>query len=610
MCLRRKNPPRLKPNQQLTFPFYREPLSPSQIKQLPVMTDLEFFWGSPEQIDDDRYWFRAFKALPGKPYQEYFHLYTWTPIRSAMDLRKILADCVKESFKTRTHGSHGKIVIQCCPDRHWDPMQERCIEARPRFGKRPLFYKVLIPEDDLGRLLRVGKARRAKCRVRGIKTQVRYLTQRPFSSHQHNPDTNIKVICCACGVFIRGDETITDVMKISHGYCQPCRDKEMEKIRKFRETRKNPESDLQHLEENFEIDPTLEKLRQINVLKFQYGLKPQFNEWYLNAILEELADILHISSNIASVTTTYKKHYKVRIKLFTWDQLRVEVNHRNKTAIIDLFPAYGTKMDTRFQLTYHNAPFPGIKDYKVDPLEAWLYSGQLMLDHLIQQLKSIAKQFDTKPYQSRAEKLVEASRNIPDFGFSGELALGQTWAFTVSKNRDSDLKENSNFNVIRSDLVEKYPDDVEVVRAGHFLVSWVDQLAVRMLNNNGKVTLAGILILNWLDYLEEHPLADEDDYYNELRIIQITQIGQAIGVEHAEEVWGWINHNQPEILREEYISPEICQEAMVALDFRFLCPDCHNYHQTPEEARECCGLFCPSCGTRYSTLEEVEKCCE
>jgi len=173
------NPRKIKSGEQLTFPFYREPLKPSQIKRLPLMTDLEFFWGAPEQIDDEKFWFRAFKPLPGKPYQEYFHLYTWAPIRNAMDLRKIIAQCVGESFQTRSHGKHGKIVIQCCPDKYWDPIHQKCVEDRPRFGKRPLFYKILIPETDLGRLLRIGQARRAKYRVRGLKIEAPYLRRNP-----------------------------------------------------------------------------------------------------------------------------------------------------------------------------------------------------------------------------------------------------------------------------------------------------------------------------------------------------------------------------------------------------------------------------------------------
>lgn len=169
------NPRKYRYEEQIPFPWHRETIKPSQIKKLPPMTDLEFFWGAPEQINDDRYWFRAFRALPGKPYQDYFHLYIWTPLRNASDLKKIIAQCVYESFQTKTIGEHGKIIIQCCPDKYWDPITERCIEDRPRHGKRPLFYKVLIPDTDLARLLRKRQARRAKKLIRGLRIEIPFL---------------------------------------------------------------------------------------------------------------------------------------------------------------------------------------------------------------------------------------------------------------------------------------------------------------------------------------------------------------------------------------------------------------------------------------------------
>jgi len=170
-CLRRKdsNP------KQLTFPWYREPTPPRHIRQLPLMTDIELFWGAPEQMNDERLWFRAFKPLLGRPYQNYLHIYTWRPMRSNADLKRIVADCVGESIVAKSHGEHGKIVIQCCPYKHWDPLTQKCIIDRPREGKRPHFYKVLIPETDLSRLLELGLARRARKRVRRIPVSRYYL---------------------------------------------------------------------------------------------------------------------------------------------------------------------------------------------------------------------------------------------------------------------------------------------------------------------------------------------------------------------------------------------------------------------------------------------------
>lgn len=177
MPLRRRNKYRRNAKQE-TFPWYREPIKPRQIRTLPPMTDLEFFWGSPDQIKDDRFWFRAFKALPGRPYQNYFHIYTWKPLRSAHNLKEVVADCVKESIVSKEHGRNGKIVIQCCPDTHWDPLKGECTIDRPLQGRRPHFYKVLIPESDLKRLIKQGLVRRAKRRVRDMKVTHEYMTRR------------------------------------------------------------------------------------------------------------------------------------------------------------------------------------------------------------------------------------------------------------------------------------------------------------------------------------------------------------------------------------------------------------------------------------------------
>lgn len=61
------------------------------------------------------------------------------------------------------------------PEEYWDPITERCIEDRPRHGKRPLFYKVLIPDTDLARLLRKRQARRAKKLIRGLRIEIPFL---------------------------------------------------------------------------------------------------------------------------------------------------------------------------------------------------------------------------------------------------------------------------------------------------------------------------------------------------------------------------------------------------------------------------------------------------
>ena len=118
------------------------------------------------------------------------------------------------------------------------------------------------------------------------------------------------------------------------------------------------------------------------------------------------------------------------------------------------------------------------------------------------------------PELSLSEFVIDAlhrSRHIKDFCYWGILDLGTTWAFTFSKNRDSSLAEISNFDVIHADLLEMFPDDVELVHASHWACGWIDHLAVRMLLDTTELTGAAERIFEWTTQLEEYPVADDLD---------------------------------------------------------------------------------------------------
>lgn len=111
-----------------------------------------------------------------------------------------------------------------------------------------------------------------------------------------------------------------------------------------------------------------------------------------------------------------------------------------------------------------------------------------------------------------ARQIVQDFNHISDFGYHGTLPLGKTWGFTFSVHRDSDRLERSNWEVISNDLLKKHPNTVEIVHCGHWLVGWVDHLAVKMIDKNGRITRAGIDVLDWLEKLDGYPVADEDHY--------------------------------------------------------------------------------------------------
>jgi len=109
-----------------------------------------------------------------------------------------------------------------------------------------------------------------------------------------------------------------------------------------------------------------------------------------------------------------------------------------------------------------------------------------------------------------------------DFGYWGSEDMFKTWGFCgVDKNRDSDLLEISNFEVITKDLMSKFPLDFRIENYSHWLVGDVDRLVCRILKyeipfidqvKEEDITIAFIAAMEWLDQLRDYPVADEGDY--------------------------------------------------------------------------------------------------
>jgi hypothetical protein len=86
------------------------------------------------------------------------------------------------------------------------------------------------------------------------------------------------------------------------------------------------------------------------------------------------------------------------------------------------------------------------------------------------------------------------------------------WGDVVGHHRDSDMLEESNFHVISTDLEDRYPDDVQIVRFRHWAVGWVEEFFVRIWDASGHITPAWRAAVKWIEQLEEYPIADEHDY--------------------------------------------------------------------------------------------------
>jgi hypothetical protein len=187
---------------------------------------------------------------------------------------------------------------------------------------------------------------------------------------------------------------------------------------------------------------------------------------------------------------------------------------------------------------------------------------------------TMAKMTDTD-YQTLAQEAVAEFRKMRDFGYSGELPLGETWALTISKSRDSGLLEQSNYDSIYEDMKKRFPRDVVSERFGHWAVGWVEQLAVHMLDKQGRVTKAGKAIIDWQQKLEDYPVADEEDYSErgfEATIENIMSEGR-IDEKTASKVFSWLWENNQRAVEDRddqggYPSDEEIDQALIALGLK------------------------------------------
>jgi len=159
--------------------------------------------------------------------------------------------------------------------------------------------------------------------------------------------------------------------------------------------------------------------------------------------------------------------------------------------------------------------------------------------------------FGMSDYQGNAEQAVqETAKTIhaPDTAYRGDYPLGKTWAITFSVNRDSELLERTNFEVISTDMQKRFPKSTDVIRFDHWGVGWVDYLIVRMLNRKGEVTKAGIAALEWQGALESYPVADEEEFskreYEESH--EAIQNLVSVSEEDAHRIWEALWHADKE----------------------------------------------------------------
>jgi len=121
------------------------------------------------------------------------------------------------------------------------------------------------------------------------------------------------------------------------------------------------------------------------------------------------------------------------------------------------------------------------------------------MNEYVENIEKYAKQATTKP---------------EDFGYWGSEDMFDTWGFTnIDQNRDSDPLEKANFKYITEDLMGSFPEDYRIESYAHWAVGNVDRLTCRIYEEDRKtIALPFVLAMEWLDKLDEYPVADEDTY--------------------------------------------------------------------------------------------------
>lgn len=120
-------------------------------------------------------------------------------------------------------------------------------------------------------------------------------------------------------------------------------------------------------------------------------------------------------------------------------------------------------------------------------------------------------------YVENIEKYAKQATTKPeDFGYWGSEDMFNTWGFTnIDQNRDSDVLEKANFKYITEELMAIFPDDYRIETYNHWAVGSVDRLVCRVYeeDTDKKVIASSFyLAMEWLDKLDDYPVADEQTY--------------------------------------------------------------------------------------------------
>lgn len=112
------------------------------------------------------------------------------------------------------------------------------------------------------------------------------------------------------------------------------------------------------------------------------------------------------------------------------------------------------------------------------------------------------------------QEIIDALRKPSDFFYHGaNEEMFVTWGLCgPSLTRDSDKLDESNYYIILNVLESEYPNDYQIVSSSHWLVGWVDQIAIRVLDEDDEPTEVFGVIKDFSNQLQDYPVLDEEDY--------------------------------------------------------------------------------------------------
>lgn len=164
-------------------------------------------------------------------------------------------------------------------------------------------------------------------------------------------------------------------------------------------------------------------------------------------------------------------------------------------------------------------------------------------------------------YVENIEKYAKQATTKPeDFGYWGSEDMFVTWGFTnIDQNRDSDTLERANFKFITEELMTIFPDDYRIETYNHWAVGSVDRLVCRVYEDNtDKKVIASsfYLAMEWLDKLDDYPVADEETYTKFIDDDNIDSI----------DFWNYLNPGYVDIVNNPDWAAEVYHELEFNMD--------------------------------------------